>query len=271
MRDPDGWRMRWRAIVVRDVGGRGGLGWEFTSLEGEPAWSVFREDGGPFPVFASARGSLLPPRHDLAAMTAEAVRDLLNAVELDDPEGWITKNITAALTMSSLEITGWEGEEWAIEAGPGGEALAWAGVEAERTPFAWLRAFGVDTDVVIDVYQDDALFGLSLLPVNVPVLRRQDQGLLRTRRDVPLVRGRVMRTEVALDTLADGGWEPGVVSELLLQGETSSTLFIAAEAYSRDEWHLHDESVVVLSGTSAADALSWIPERRSWTPAGENG
>lgn len=74
------WQSRWRAIVASDVSDRDGIGWEFTSKTEAVAgiWAVFREDGGPFPVFSSSRApGPLPSQSDLYSMTSTAVDDLL--------------------------------------------------------------------------------------------------------------------------------------------------------------------------------------------------
>jgi hypothetical protein len=76
--------------------------------------------------------------------------------------------------------------------------------------------------------------------------------------------GQVNQVEVAYDTLVEGGSVPGLVTEALLHGDDRSTLLIAAEAHSREEWHLYDESVVTLTDLKAADSLRWLPERRPW-------
>jgi len=101
-----GWRDRWDAVVASDVSARDGLGWEFTSRDRSAGvWAVFREDGGLFPVFSSARGDGdLPSRQDLRAMTEEAVADLLVAAAHPDEAGRIKQNISAALMTASLEI-----------------------------------------------------------------------------------------------------------------------------------------------------------------------
>jgi hypothetical protein len=86
-----GWRSRWLVTVASDVSARDGIGWEFATLRQEDVWAVFREDGGPFPVFSAARGQgALPPLDELEAMTQEAVADLLAASGLPDTVGWIT-------------------------------------------------------------------------------------------------------------------------------------------------------------------------------------
>ena len=56
-------------------------------------------------------------------------------------------------------------------------------------------------------------------------------------------------------TVVEGGARPGLVSEALLHSNNRSTLLIAAEANSRSEWHLYDESVVALTDPTAADTL----------------
>lgn len=253
--------------VASDVSSRDGIGWEFATLRQEDVWAVFREDGGDFPVFSAARwDGALPPADELQAMTQEAVSDLLAAADLPDSVGWITKNISAALLLASCEVTAWEGEEWALESGDDDVALAWATPADGRTPFAWLRAIGDGCDSLISIYQDDAVFGLNFVPTVDLQLPHSDEGSLRSRRDVPVVTGRINKVEVVLDTSVEGGSAPGLVTEVLLHGDTSSSLLIAAEAYSRYEWHLYDESVVVLSDVGAADALDWIPARRRWRP-----
>ncbi len=255
------------ATVASDVSTRDGIGWEFTDFQQRDVWAVFREDGGDFPVFSAARGEgALPPLDELEAMTREAVADLLAAAGLPDNVGWITKNISAALLLASCEVVGWEGEEWALESRSDDVALAWAMPTDGRTPFAWLRARGTDRDSLITVYQDDAVFGLSFLPTVDLQLPGSDEGSLRSRQDVPLVAGRINKVEVVLDTLVEGGSAPGLVTEVLLHGDASSSLLLAAESYSRGEWHLYDESVVVLPDVSASDAIDWIPPRRKWRP-----
>lgn len=77
-------------------------------------------------------------------------------------------------------------------------------------------------------------------------------------------RGHINMVEVVVDTVLEGVWAPGLVSEVLLRGEASSTLLIAADAYSRDEWHLFSDSIVVLDGLASADSLEWYPARIPW-------
>jgi hypothetical protein len=261
-----GWRDRWQVVVASDVLDRDGLGWEFTSRDRRVgAWMVFREDGGPFPVFSSARGNgLLPSRRDLQVMTDEAVADLLASAGYPDETGWITRNITAALLMASVEIVSWEGQEWALESDDRDELTVWAGPQDARTPYAWLRARSDVGEAVIDSYQDDGVFGLNFIPTRDPGLPESDTGSLRSCRDVPLVTGPVNQVEVVYDTLVEGGACPGLVTEALLHGDNRSTLLIAAAAYSRSEWHLYDGSVVALTDPRAADTLEWVPERRPW-------
>jgi hypothetical protein len=199
-------------------------------------------------------------------MTQEAVADLLAAAELPDPNGWTANNIAAALQLASLDITAWEGEEWALESGEHDEALDWAGAEDTRIPFAWLRAKAVDRDAHIGIYQDDSVFGLSFIPATDPPALGPPTGSLRPRHDIPLVTGRITAVDLAYDTLIDGGSAPGLTTEALLHGDRRSTLLLAAEAYSRNEWRLHDESVVAVREPATADTLDWIPARRPWTP-----
>jgi hypothetical protein len=258
------WRSLWDAVVASDVNDRDGLGWEFTSRSGEPAWAVFREDGGPFPVFSAARGHIMPAADDLAAMTHEAVADLLAAAGLADGHGWITENISAALQLASMSVESWEGVEWVLESGPDDVAIAWAESGAARTPYAWLRAVGAGASAEVGVYQDGALFGLCFTPTVELRLPEFDSGSLRSRRGIPLVRGPINQVEVVYDTVVDRRHDGGLVSEVVLHGDHASTLLIAAEAHSRHEWHLFDESVVALTDPATADALAWIPERNRW-------
>lgn len=48
-------------------------------------------------------------------------------------------------------------------------------------------------------------------------------------------------------------------------------LLIAAEARGADEWHLHDEAVVVVPEPELVDHLTWTPARRSWRSTGPDG
>ena len=168
--------------------------------------------------------------------------------------------------FASFEVDSWEGEEWALESAPNDETLAWAGANDPRTPFAWLRACHRDGNSVVTIYQDDAVFGLCFNSDWKPELPAQDTGSLRTRRDIPLVRGSINQVEVVYDTVVEGGRVPGLVTELLLHGATDSTMLIAAGAHSRTEWHLYEESVVALRSPDVARDLEWIPQREDWTP-----
>jgi len=86
----------------------------------------------------------------------------------------------------------------------------------------------------------------------------------RARRNIDLTCGRIMGVEVVYDTEVEGGRSPGLLTEMLFHGESNSTHLIAAEAYSRDKWHLYDESIVALTTPAAADALAWFPRRQTW-------
>jgi hypothetical protein len=180
---------------------------------------------------------------------------------------WLANNIAAGLLLASLEVTGWEGEEWAVESGPDEAPFAWAEPGDLRTPYAWLRARCTAGEATIDIYQDDSAFGLAFRASHRRELPAVDVASLRSRRDIPLVNGPIKRVEIVCDTLVEGALCPGVVTEALLHGDSGSTLLIAAEAYSRDEWHLYDESVVALSDLADADQLQWLPPRRAWRSA----
>ena len=176
----------------------------------------------------------------------------------------MARNIAAGLLLASLDVVGWEGEEWALESGDDDEPLAWAEPDAPRVPFAWLRAIGRDRSAAIATYQDDDRFGLCFTLAGEPVLPTVADRSLRPRRDIALATGRIHTVEVAYDTAAEGGAWPGLLSEVLLHTDDGSTLLVAAEAYARDEWHRHDESVVALPRPAAADELEWLPPRRPW-------
>lgn len=261
------WQSRWHVVVASDVSGRDGIGWEFTSQagQGEPAWAVFREDGGPLPVFSSTRGpGLLPSQSDLYAMTTAAVGDLFSAAGIAGGTGWLERNVTSGLLLASRDVTSWEGEEWALESGPDDKPKAWAQPDDPRTPYAWLRTMSNHGAALIDIYQDDAVFGLTFTPFVDHQLPESDAGSLRSGRDIPLVTGPIKQVEIVCDTLVEGATAPGLITEALLHGDTGSTLLIAAEAYSRDEWHLYDESIVALTSLEDADALDWVPARQRW-------
>lgn len=261
------WRSRWHVSVASNVRGRVGIGWTFTDSDRREVWEVFREDSNDFPVFSAARGSGdLPRWQDLEAMTQESVADLMASAQIPDRSGWLGRNVSAALLLASSELRSWEGMEWALEVDDD-VPLAWATPSDGRTPFHWLRGKGTDRDVVVSIYQDDGAFGLCFIPYGdlTPYVPYQHGGEIRPRWDVPLVTGRIQKVEAVLDTLAEECAEPGILSEVLLHGEVSRTLLIAAEAYSRTEWKLYDESVVVLDGIASADALEWFPARRRWS------
>lgn len=163
-----------------------------------------------------------------------------------------------------LDIHSWEGEEWALEQDAAGRPTRWAAETDERVAYAWLRARTNHGDRAIAVYQDDGLFGLNFQPTSIPDLPLHDVGILRPRQDIPLTRGPVNQIEVVYDTTADGASTSGVLTEVLLHADAGSTLLIAAEAYSADEWRLFDESVVSLPSLAAAERLTWIPARKPW-------
>ncbi|WP_155856067.1 hypothetical protein [Cellulomonas sp. URHD0024] len=260
------WASEFHAIVASDVGQRDGIGWEFTGADGL-VWTVFREDGGPFPVLSSARGDgPLPSQVQLEAMTIEAVSDLLSP-QLAGRHDWMVRNIAAALLFASRDVVSWEGVEWAVELDQAGEGTAWAEPGDLRTPYAWLRARSSDSDALVSIYQEDAYFGLSFAdPLDRPLPASQVGGLRPCTR-IDLARGRITAVEVVYDTTIDGLRDPGLLTEVLLHSETGITLLIAAEAYSREEWHLHDESVVALPSPAAADRLHWDGPRKPWHPS----
>lgn len=261
-----GWNSRWRAVIASDVSVRDGIGWEFTSRDDGAgrAWAVFREDGGPFPVISSTRGPApLPPASDLLAMTTEAIDDLLKSVDPGD-DSWLRRNLTAGLLLAARDVASWEGEEWALELGPDDQPLVWAKPSDPRTPYAWLCAKSQTDSALIGIAQDDAVFGLSFIPFQDRALPTVDVGALRSRRNIPLVTGPIKQVEIVVDTLVDGGVGAAVLTEALLHGEAGSTHLIAADAYSREEWHLYDEAIVALAGLPVADGLQWTPERTRW-------
>lgn len=260
------WRARFHATVASDVRTLEGLAWTFTDASsGDVVWTVRREDGGAFPVFSAVRAPGVPPVHsDLEAMTVEAVSALLSAADVADSVGWISRNIAAALLLASCDVLSWEGEEWALESGADDVPVAWASPGDLRVPYAWLRARCRDSERLISVYQDDGVFGLSFLyPVDLR-LPASDSGSRRSRTGIDLARGPIRAVDVTYDTTVEGGRCAGLVTEALLHGDTGTTLLIAAEAYSSNEWHLYDESVVALPSLEAADRLEWFPPRMPW-------
>lgn len=260
------WRSRFHATVASDVHLRDGLGWEFADMpSGDVVWTVFREDGGAFPVFSAARAQgVLPTHGDLEAMTVEAVSDLLSAAGFADPVGWISRNIAAGLLLASCNVLTWEGEEWALESGDLDVPIAWAAPGDLRVPYAWLRARCRGSERLISIYQDDAFFGLSFLSPVDHRLPDSDSGSLRSRTGIDLACGEIRAVEVAFDTTVECAEDAGLVTEALLHGERGTTLLVAAEAYSRNEWHLYDESVVALPSLESADRVEWVPHRAPW-------
>lgn len=259
------WSSNYQAVIASDVSSRDGLGWEFTTSNGLQVWEVFREDGGAFPVFSATRGDVqLPPREELLAMTATAVADLLAAAGLADDVGWITQNIAAALAWAAEDVSGWEGQEWALASDPADAPVTWASPVDGRIPFAWLRALSSGGSRVVGVYQDDAVFGLDFTELWTRELPSNDQGSLRARRGIPLAHGPIRSVEVAFDITVEGGSSPGLVTEALLHGEQGGLLLIAAEAYGVEEWHLHDESVVAVPQPERVGAMTWVPARQRW-------
>lgn len=256
------------ATVASDVSTRDGIGWEFETFNQELVWEVFREDSGPSPVFMATRHSEnLPDLATLRAMTVEAVGDLLASAGHLDEVGWLTKNIAEALLLAARAVYEWEGEEWAVEMDSDGNGLEWADGDSPRVPFAWLNLATDSGSQSVDIYQDDAAFGLSFISPCRRTVALEAQGALRPRRAIPLVTGQITSAEVLYDLTECGARCSGVVSEVVLRGEQELTHFIAAEAYGCDEWHRFDESVVVLTHGDAASTLDWIPPRPKGFPA----
>lgn len=259
------WRHHYLAVIASDVSSRDGLGWEFTTSDGRSVWAVFRNDGGLFPVFSASRGEApRPQRDELVEMTTTAVADLLAAAGLADDVGWITQNIAAALVWAGEDVTGWEGEEWALESDSEDAPVAWASSGDGRMPFAWLRALSPGGARSVGVYQDDVVFGLDFTERLTRELPSYDQGSLRSRRDLPLANGAIRSVEVVYDTTVEGGQCPGLVTEVLLHTDGGALLLLAAEAYGVNEWHLYDESVVVVPDAGRAHAMTWMLARQPW-------
>ena len=133
----------------------------------------------------------------------------------------------------------------------------------QRTPYAWLGATAETSTSLIDIYQSDS-FGLSFVPFTDHRLPDTATGSKRPRREVALVRGRIEQVDVVFDTDSEEQVGTGMVTEVFMRTTADSTLLIAAEAYSRDEWHLHDESVVALRDPAVADSLRWVLPRARW-------
>jgi hypothetical protein len=231
-------------------------------------WAVVRDDRGPFPVFTATRGSgPLPPRDELRAATEATVTDLLAGAGTADPDGWTARNLAGALVIASLDVVAWEGVEWAVESDPrDGEPTDWAGPGDVRTPYAWLRARGDQGEAVVEPYQDEAVYGLNFVTVWDRPLPESAAGSWRPRRAIALVTGPIHRVDVAYDTTVAGGLDPGLLTEAVLHGSTAVTHLIAADAYSREEWHLHADAVTALTDPEAADTVEWIPDREPRRP-----
>lgn len=256
------WGTRWDAT---ELNASAGTGWEFRGPDGELGWTVSRAESGPRQVFSSVRGpEAAPDGADLEAMTAYAVGDLLGGLDHVDEGGWIARDVSAGLLLAAVDVTGWQGEEWAVETTRDGTPVRWAGPSDGRTPYAWLRLVTAEGARVIGTYQDDAVFGLDLTSRLDPAPLARPQGSRRPRPDLALPRGPIRAVDLVLDTSVAGAAGPGVVTEAVLHGEEAALLLVAAEAYGTDEWHLHDQSVVVVTDPRLADELTWIPPRAPW-------
>lgn len=200
--------------------------------------------------------------------TIRAVGDLLRSAGLNDSVGWLTRNAARALLMASREISSWEGDEWALASDGDERALAWAGPDADRVPFAWLRARTGSGDGLFAGYQDDVEFGLRVAPPDESEnfqLMREPELSMRPSRDLPFAMGPVREASVVFDTTHSGGSAPAVMSEVLIETTSSSTLLIAAELYEPNTWRLYNEMVVALPSLAVADRLEWSPPRLSWS------
>ncbi|TQL01512.1 hypothetical protein [Cellulomonas sp. SLBN-39] len=243
-----------------------GRGWVLETSDRRPgAWVVRCEHDRPLVVIYARRSAdPLPPDDELAALTRDAVGALLRDAGVPDVVGWTTRNVTNALMIAARDVASWEGDEWQVE--PGGDpATSWATPADGRTPFAWLRARG-SSDTRIGTYQDDGAFGLSFVDVPDIDVMAIAAGELRPRTGLDLARGRIHGADVVLETGVEGARAATLLTEVLLHGDSGTTLLVAAEAYSRSEWRRHDESVVAVRDLSAADVLPWSPPRPPWRP-----
>lgn len=246
------WSTLVRDGALREVHGSDGV-----------AWSVFRDDAGAVPVFWAWRGqAMLPSPGVLRSMTVDAVEGLFADAGLAESSRRSMENLATALCLAATEILGWEGMEWPVD--PLAESLVWAGLDAPRVPFDWLRVHTVDGLVMIDTQQDDALFGLNFLrPPESRELPFALQGDLLPRRDLAITGGVIVRVGAVFDTTTPD-LEPGILTECLLQGNESSVLLIAADDDGEDDWYPFGESVAVLTDPVAADVLGWLPPRTVW-------
>jgi hypothetical protein len=243
--------------VFSEVSSRDGLGWELETPGVGRVMEVFREDSGAVPVI-SCKTFHQVPAHLVARFTHEATVDLLAGVLRADSIGWLAANIARALALTGRTVLGWTGVEEPLELATDSVGTQFSEVDAERVPFAWLRARLDEGEVGISIYQDDADFGLRFEPRCPFTLEAFSKGEYRLHPEAALPVGLVQSTEVVLDT---GVCATAVLSEITFRIDGVATLLIAAEAYGPDEWYLYDESVVVLRDPSAADRLEWYPQR----------
>ena len=251
--------------VFSDVVTRDGLGWELVDIAPAPGrgqvFEVFREDSGDVPTISST--SFQPADVDLIGRFASAaVLDLVRGILRYDRTDWLSTNIARALSLAGRRVSRWWGPEWPLTEHPDGTADVYAAPGADAVPFAWL-GLALDTgEIEVDVYQDDAYFGLRIDQPSQDQLSDYDRGSFRINERVNLPTGSIDSVTVALDTTVMD--EPGtdaLLAEIILTVDGYPVPLIAAEAYDLNEWHRLDESVVVVRDLAALSRIEWIPAR----------
>ncbi|HEY0473021.1 MAG TPA: hypothetical protein VGD34_15215 [Kribbella sp.] len=262
--------LSYAVTVFSEVSSRDGLGWELVDRAPThdptrgpgPVMEVFREDSAAVPVISCKTFRRLPA--DLVArFTHEATADLLAGVLHAESTGWLAANIARALALTGRNVLGWTGVEEPVELADELTGTQFAGPGAERVPFAWLRARLDEGEAGISIYQDDAHFGIRFEPRCPFTLEAFSKGEFRLHPEAPLPVGFIHATEVVIDSSVrtTGAGEEAVLTEVTLHIGDESVLLIAAGAYGPDEWHIYDESLVVLRDAAAADRLEWFPQR----------
>ncbi|GAA4714472.1 hypothetical protein APR04_004106 [Promicromonospora umidemergens] len=197
----------------------------------------------------------------LQRFATDVVTELLDGVVRRGQTGWLQTNIAYALSWAGLEVSRWWGPEWPlVEDGAAGNA--YSEPDADAVPFAWLGLALNTGDVEIDIYQDDAYFGLCFEPQARRVLTDNDPGYFRLHESLPLPIGRIEQVRVTIDTTTlDDPFSDIVLAEAVLMVGGQPVPLIAAENYGPNEWHRLDESVVILRDSAALKNLDWHPPR----------
>lgn len=195
-----------------------------------------------------------PPDEVLIPFTEAAVSELLAAVRIQDPVGWTTRNVAAALRLTGRSVAAWRGIEMALDHDDPTGTSVWSEPGAARVQLLWLAlVLDAGATVPVSIYQDDELFGLQFVDHGGDPSGSPSPGY-RTRDDLPMPVGEIEQVAVSLERTGAAAILADV--RLTIGGKTCA--LVAAE-YVDGGWRRLDESVVAVPDAGVLERLDWVP------------